>query len=105
MRTLRKSRYQSGEGIGDAINAIANVGSNIRDTVSNAASNVSNAATNASNVIADTRRRTVRVIRSHMPDPTGYLKDTFTYERYPGEMHARERLTGRPYNFVGKLIA
>ena len=29
------------------------------------------------------------------------LKENFTAERYPGERHAREHLTGRPYNFAG----
>lgn len=33
------------------------------------------------------------------------IKNTFTAERYPGEQHAREGLVGRPYNFVGKLLA
>ena len=29
------------------------------------------------------------------------IVDTFTAQRYSGERHAREGLTGRPYNFVG----
>ena len=33
------------------------------------------------------------------------LLEKFTFQRFPGERHAREGLIGRPYNFAGKMLA
>ncbi len=71
---------------GNAVNAIGNVAANVGRVVTAPVRGVVNAA-----YLANEARHGLSSIA----------------ERFPGEQHAREgnRPDGRPYNFVGKLIA
>ncbi len=84
-----------GEGILDSIASVAT-------TVGNA---VDSAANTTGNIISYPARKAKELAGKVINKAIDVAKGTFTAERFPGERHAREGPTGRPYNFVGKLFA
>ena len=94
MTTLRKQR----------IYEIA--GSGILDTLKNSINSGVNMGINSVNGAVSSVNRGINSVGRSINSATNALVDkaenTFTYERYPGERHARQNLIGKPYSFVGQ---